>query len=204
MFGIHADSRRRYTDGMSATDPIAPEPRRISIRLPQPLWIGLAVVVLIGSAIGLQLGLPIYRRHVAIREIERLGGGIYSEYDGPEWLRSWVHNRNRETKVFDKIFSVTFSDREITDSTLAYLKELPGLKSVDLDGTLITDAGLSHLKAVPELRELSLARTEVSDAGLIHLLAIRDLDGLFLVKTRVSKAGVREMKRAKPGLRIFW
>ena len=31
---------------MSATEPITPEPRRIAIRLPRPLWIGLATVVL--------------------------------------------------------------------------------------------------------------------------------------------------------------
>jgi hypothetical protein len=31
---------------MSTTDPIAPDPRRFSIRLPQPIWVGLATVVL--------------------------------------------------------------------------------------------------------------------------------------------------------------
>jgi hypothetical protein len=36
---------------MPATDPIAPETRQLSIRLPRPMWIGLAALVLIVVAI---------------------------------------------------------------------------------------------------------------------------------------------------------
>jgi hypothetical protein len=42
---------------MPATEPVAPEPRHLSIRLPRPLWIGVAAVIIIG-AIGLLIGLP--------------------------------------------------------------------------------------------------------------------------------------------------
>lgn len=69
---------------MATTDPTTPESRRFSIRLPRPLWIGLATVVLVVVTIGLQFGVPIYRRHVAIREIERLGGKFETSKGGPE------------------------------------------------------------------------------------------------------------------------
>jgi hypothetical protein len=60
---------------MSATDPVAPKPRRFSIRLPRPLWPGVAAVVLVVVALGLQFGVPIYQQHVAVREITEIGGG---------------------------------------------------------------------------------------------------------------------------------
>jgi hypothetical protein len=43
-------------------DPPQPEPRRFSIRLPRPLWIGLEARVLIVSAFVLHIGAPIERR----------------------------------------------------------------------------------------------------------------------------------------------
>ena len=54
-----------------ATAPITPEPRRFSIRLPRPLWIGVAAMVVVGG-VGLRIGLPIYWQQAAIREIKRM------------------------------------------------------------------------------------------------------------------------------------
>src|SRR5260221_13290110 len=48
--GIHSDGRHRYTDGMSATNPVTPEPRRFSMWMPRPLWVRLATVVLVAVA----------------------------------------------------------------------------------------------------------------------------------------------------------
>jgi hypothetical protein len=42
---------------MAATSPVNPEPRRVSIRLPGPFWIGLATVALVG--VGLRIGTPL-------------------------------------------------------------------------------------------------------------------------------------------------
>ncbi len=80
---------------MVATDPISPETRRFACRLPRPLWIGLAMVVLIVVAVGLRFGIPIYRHEGAIRVIERAGGHVddYMEQTGPPWLRDWVGDR---------------------------------------------------------------------------------------------------------------
>jgi hypothetical protein len=71
----------------TATDmPISVDPRRVSIPLPRPLWIGLVAVVLAVVATGLQFGLPIYRQQAAIREIERAGGRVHVVPRGPAWL----------------------------------------------------------------------------------------------------------------------
>ena len=71
------------------------EHRRFTVQLPRPLWIGLTTVVLFGAAVGLRFGVPIYRQHVAIREIELLGGAVSTTPGGPEW--------QRELKVSDYI-----------------------------------------------------------------------------------------------------
>lgn len=46
---------------MSAADPVTPEPRRLSIRLPHPFWIGLTVVALV-AAVGLWYPVSIHQR----------------------------------------------------------------------------------------------------------------------------------------------
>src|SRR5262245_28561163 len=60
----------------AARIPNLAEPHRLSLRLPHWGWLllGTAVIVLLVS--GLRFGLPAYRQHVAIREIERLGGQV--------------------------------------------------------------------------------------------------------------------------------
>ena len=60
---------------MSITEPhlISSEPRGPALRLPRPLWFGLAALVLVIAALGIRIGVPIYRQQAAIREIESGG-----------------------------------------------------------------------------------------------------------------------------------
>ncbi len=75
----------------SALDiPTPPEPRRFSIRLPRPLWIGVAIAVLIVLNLLLRVSLPIYRKHLAILEVERVGGFVTTEHTNQDWLRDWL------------------------------------------------------------------------------------------------------------------
>src|SRR5258708_4395822 len=87
MTGIHTRARRGYSGGMAAPDSITPNPRRFSIRLPRPLWIGLATAALVVIAGILRVVIPAYRQQVAIREIRRNRGEVPTERAGPEWLR---------------------------------------------------------------------------------------------------------------------
>ena len=47
-------------------------------------------VVLVVVAVGVLVGVPVYRQQVAIREIDRLGGGGETRSGGPQWLRDIV------------------------------------------------------------------------------------------------------------------
>src|SRR5215813_9940598 len=103
---------------MSATSPLStpPEPHRFSVRLPRPLWIGLAAVVLIVGGVALRFGLQIDRQQTAIREIERLGGDIEAEPGGPDWLREWLDDEWMET--FDTVTDAHLANTTATDDTL--------------------------------------------------------------------------------------
>src|SRR5688572_3307689 len=91
------------------------EPRRF-IRLPRPLWIFLATVVVIVAAVGLRIGLPIYHQHLAIREIERLGGTVELTEGGPRWLRDRVGDQ--WMTPFDDVEGVILSGTQVTDAEL--------------------------------------------------------------------------------------
>jgi hypothetical protein len=162
------------------------------IRLPRPLWIGLATVVLVVVAIGLRIGVPIYRQHVAIREIERLGAYVITSPVGPKWLRARLGND--AMKLFDEVTFVDFRGTRATDATMDHVSCLKSMTGLSLHGTQITDAGLAHLKGLPNLYRLSLFNTQVTDAGLAHLKGLNRLDDLFLDRTLVTDAGLAQLR----------
>src|SRR5262245_2828998 len=215
--GIHSATGQQYSEEMAAP---APEPCRFTIRLPPPLWIGVATMAVVLVAAGLRIALPIWRQQVAIQEIERLGRRVISVEGGPRWLRRLVGNK--WMTIFDVPVSVTLSRTAVTDTNLSRLRELrhlhslllqstrisddglvhlEGLKTLeelDLTGTRITDAGLMHLAGLTNLEYLSLEGTKITDAGLLHLKGLARLKMLLLIHTNVTETGVADLKRAVP------
>jgi hypothetical protein len=177
---------------MAAVDPINPELRRFSIRLPRPLWIGVATVVLVVVGIALQIGLPIYREYAAIREIERLGGNVEIEIQSasPKWL------------PLANVVWVGLAGTPATDATVVQTGRLSSLRWLILDGTRVTDAGLANLEKLTVLEGLDLSNAGVTDAGLQHLKPLTALQYLRLGGTQVTEAGAAELKRALPRLTI--
>jgi hypothetical protein len=190
------------TCAMSATSPCStpPEPHRFSVRLPRPLWIGLAAVVLILGGVALQFGLQIDRQQTAIREIERLGGVVESEPRGPEWLWEWLDDEWME--AFYTITDVHLTDTPATDATLQQLRGLAGLRGLHLGGTRVTDDELAYLKDLHQLERLSLDETQITDAGLKHLQRLTNLKFLNVASTGVTDAGISELKWALPKLTV--
>ena len=69
-------------------------------------------------------------------------------------------------------------------------------------GTQVSDAGLAYLKELPNLRCVKLDGTRATDAGLKHLVGMSGLEDLLLRETAVTDSGVAELKRALPDLRV--
>jgi hypothetical protein len=206
--------------------PTIAEPRRFSIWLPRPLWIGLASIVLVVVAVGLQFGLPIYRQQMAIRAIERVGGRIDGvKLRGPDWLRKRLGDERM--KLFNEVTAVDLYRSRATDVTLSEIRGLSGMQRLNLvnanvtdaglvnlkglaelrlllvSGTRVTDAGLVHLKGLTSLRWLLLDGTEVTDAGMPHLKDLRDLEWLGLCDTRVTDRAIAELQRSLPRLQVY-
>ena len=187
--GIHSNSQRRYSESMT-TPPR--ELRRSSIRLPRPLWIGLAAVVLIVGGVGVRFGVPIWRQQAAIREIERVGGSIETDQQGPEWPREYIGDAWE--KLFYSTWRVDLNYTDATNATLDQLTCLTRLESLWLDHTQVTDSGLAHLNGFKNLVGLWLGETQVTDAGLQHLARLPDLTVLVLNHTEVSDKGLEHLK----------
>jgi hypothetical protein len=177
---------------MASPGPITPEPRRFSIRLPRPLWIGLVTVVLVVVAVGLPICTPIYRQQVAIREIEQLGGRVERRAPGPEWLRRTFGNT--WTTWFGDVVAVDYTASAVTDADLTNLQKLPNLELLTLADTKLTDRGLDHVQRLTSLRALVLTSTSVSDAGIARIENMPQLEGLGLIDTAVTDAGLERLK----------
>jgi Leucine-rich repeat (LRR) protein len=193
MTGIHYAICRGYSDGMdpAISTPMAPGPRRFSIRLPRPLWIGLAAGVLIVAAIGLHFGLKFYRERAAIREIERLKGTAIRAEERPDWLRGLVGND--ATDLSEDVVRLDLSNSKVADGDLAWLTALPNLEILRLANTKLTDKGLIHLQTLGRLRELELGGTNVTDAGIGSLKPLKGLRRIGLEFTPVTGAGLESL-----------
>ncbi|MFN5315624.1 MAG: hypothetical protein ACK5FF_14315, partial [Planctomyces sp.] len=95
------------------------------------------------------------------------------------------------------------ADKDVTDDTLAMLKDAASIHSLNLRGTKITDAGLAHLAGLKGLTRLHLEKTAVTDAGLAHLAALPALEYLNLYETKVTDAGLPHLAGIKSLRRLF-
>ncbi|MFM7831515.1 MAG: hypothetical protein ACKPJD_06970, partial [Planctomycetaceae bacterium] len=95
------------------------------------------------------------------------------------------------------------SDKDVTDDTLAILKDAASIHSLNLRGTKITDAGLAHIAGLNGLTRLHLEKTAVTDAGLAHIAALPALEYLNLYETKVTDAGLPHLAGIKSLRRLF-
>src|SRR5262245_18253911 len=184
---------------MASSNPSNYEPRRSSLQIWWRVRIGVAAVVAIVVAVLLRVGLPVYRQHVAIREVERVGGNIETSPCGPEWLRSLLPEN--WLKLIDDVVSVDLAastadadgGHEFGDSELVRIACLSELKLLWLSNTRVTDSGLNYTSRFTHLEALSLTYTRVTDAGMVQLAGLPDLQSLLLDHTSVSDRGLAEI-----------
>jgi len=100
------------------------------------------------------------------------------------------------------LVDLNLANTRVTDAGLASLKPLVNLQRLHLELTGITDAGLNQIKDLPNLVYLNLYGTKVTDAGLEKLKGMKYLRSLYLWQTKTTDAGVKKLKEALPGLDI--
>jgi Leucine-rich repeat (LRR) protein len=173
-----------------------PDPEQPTFRLPHWGWFLVATVALVAIAVGLHLGMPIWRQRAAIREIRRLGGRVTMHSGGPERVRRWIGDENMQ--VFDEVHSVNLRELAITDADLSNLTPLPSVMRLDLAWTLntesrVTDAGAAKLAALTKITDLSLYGTQIGDRGLAALRRLNHLQILRLDHTPITDAGLEHV-----------
>jgi hypothetical protein len=212
-------------------EPFPSEPRRFSIPLPRPLWIGVVIAVIVAS----RIGVVAHQQYATIRLIERHSGRIEFQPVGPGWLRDAI-GQDRMA-IFDEITGVRFvPDREtvrkqrfaiashapgvnaqmlagytgpwtddgyeIDDSTLAIVARVPSLRRLDLCATGVGDAGIKHLVNLPNLESLLIDWTNVSDAAVPSLAQLRKLRILDAKNTALTENGANQLRAALPSCSV--
>ena len=143
------------------------EQRRFSVRLPRPLWIGVAGVMILVAATLLTTGLRLHRQISAIDAIESQGGAVGTVRHRSAWQRNLLGHPTY--RAFEVVEFVNWENGRISDADLVQLLELPTLRRLNLRHTRITDAGIMRLKELPHLELVLLEGTEATDAGIAEL-----------------------------------
>ena len=177
---------------------------------------------LVAAATAFSLWWPWHRNAAAVRMVQRCGGTVETTTVGPQWLRSLLGQRGgflleRVGPTCDFVYSGRLADADlealdgsselrdlnlgdtgVTDSGLAHLKNLNGLRTLSLrDNQSVIGAGSEYLENLKGLQSLDLARADATDAGIEHLKGLNRLQTLDLSGTRVTDAALEYLKDLK-------
>lgn len=134
---------------------------------------------------------PRIGNHVAVQEIERVGGTVRTKHSGPGWMRQWLGDG--WIVLADATTEVDIFKTKFTDAELPCVENLIGVETLRLDGTDITDSGLDCLAGLSRLKHLSLGNTAVTDDGLVKLNRLNNLEHLNLGETCVTNEGLKNL-----------
>jgi Leucine-rich repeat (LRR) protein len=98
-----------------------------------------------------------------------------------------------------KLKEVHFSNGQLSDKSLAVFGQMPGLKTLSLQGNSFGDDGLKHLAGLKELRALyvGMNRQTIKDAGVQSLSGLTALEHLDLQGASLTDKGVAALKHLK-------
>ncbi|MCU0718099.1 MAG: SHD1 domain-containing protein [Pirellula sp.] len=72
---------------------------------------------------------------------------------------------------------------------LESIKDMSGLKSLNIYNSYVGDAGVAHLKNMTQLKHLNLWGTEITDVSLERLKGLVDLESLNLLGAKITDRG---------------
>jgi hypothetical protein len=93
---------------------------------------------------------------------------------------------------------------ELLARLVPHLKQVEQIRSLQMQNTRITDAGLEPLKGMSNILSINLEGTAISDRGLDLLKTISSLQYVLAARTRVTEDGTLALKRARPGLLVYY
>ena len=105
-------------------------------------------------------------------------------------------------KDITSLVELNLATTKVTDAGLAAIAGLPYVENLQLQLTGITDAGLAHVKGLANLVTLNLYGTAVTDAGMSQLTGLKHLRSLYLWQSKVTPDGVKVLTNSLPGLYV--
>jgi hypothetical protein len=101
-------------------------------------------------------------------------------------------------KDVQSLVELNLATTKVTDAGLAVLKNLPYLMTLHLELTGVSDAGLAHVKDLSNLVYLNLYGSQVTDAGLENLKGLKHLKRLYVWQSKVTPEGAKKLKETLP------
>jgi hypothetical protein len=105
-------------------------------------------------------------------------------------------------KEVTSLIELNLGATRVTDAGLASIANLGYLQNLQAPLTGITDAGIARLKGLSNLVSINLYGTQVSDAGLEHLKGLKHLRSVYVWQTKVTPEGAAKLKEALPWLYV--
>jgi hypothetical protein len=132
-------------------------------------WTALAAATVM-AAVFLLVWFPRSRRAALVSEISKAKAFVEDQGDGR--------------------LKINFEADSNPDAALRYVRELAGVRSLDLGSTRVSDAGLAQVGEMAALNTLLLSGTKTTDAGIRRLQPLHELHTLDLSETGLSNAGL--------------
>ncbi len=176
-------------------DLVTDKPRRRRRWIPLSLKMFVALLALAGVDSVLRVGVPMYRKQMAIRMIDRLGGKVEMKPAGPQRLRAVLGDQ--WMSAFDEVVNIDLSNTRASDSDLANIGALRTAVSLDLSHTHITDKGLQTIIKLPDLLFHDLEAKQITDKALQDVGTLPKLFSLNLEGTHVTDSGIRQLSSLK-------
>ncbi len=146
----------------------------------------------------------------AIAKIEAAGVAVRPIAMNVNWREANFHNQG--TNVTDAtiaplkdvltLVDLNLGGTKVSDAGLQKIEGLTNLVTLHLERTGVTDAGLARLKGFSHLEYLNLYDTPVTDQGLEQLKGLGSLKHLYVWETKVTAQGAADLQKALPNLQI--
>lgn len=183
------------------------------------LQFSLASLIPVMTSVAMVAGVVTHRQWAtaaAIRRVKALGGSVtyasrIQEGSGTFAIRAAARPKHWVFSWFDdeswEVAAVVYFDPSrppLHDDDLAFLRDMPELRRLDLDASNITDTGAKHLAGLKNLQFLNLENCRITDEGLKYLAGADSLVELRLRNATISGKGLRNLRlREKVNLKIL-
>lgn len=193
---------------MVTPEPIIASHGRFTVPLRRRVSIWVTTITLMILVTVLRISLPIYRQHVAIRQIEEIGGVVHTgkPTPGARWLvgnvRRLLHFAGADltyehaSAFVDRVVEIEEINFFCDEDT--FWRRSPGHICGPLPwvtGRTVNDANLECVVGLANLKCLDLRWTNVSDVGMRHVCQLYALEDLDVSGTDVSDLGLEDLKR---------